>query len=235
MFRTLWLWWKQRSFHNLQKKSVEEIFSGVYEKNEWGGSPGTFYSGDGTHHPDTARYIAKVRAFIQDNKVESILEIGCGDFHIASQIVNGLPVRYQGTDVVSSMIEHHQQRHQTDTIRFQKLNAIEDPLPPADLVIIRQVLQHLGNAQIQQILNKLGPYKYALITEHLPSSANPQYNLDKIPGPHIRMKFNSGVFIDQPPFNVKNTSVLLEYASNDRIKGREVPAVLRTSLIAHPG
>lgn len=231
MLKKIWLWWKQRSFHKLQKKRVEDIFSGIYKRNEWGGTPGSFYSGEGTHHPDTLRYIQQVNAFIAERKIKSVLEIGCGDFHVSGQILQNLDVSYLGGDVVDDLIAHHQKNYQTDKIRFQKINAIDDELPSADLIIIRQVLQHLSNDHIQKILNKLSKFKYALITEHLPASPQAEYNLDKITGPHIRMKFNSGVFIDKPPFSIRNTETFLEYPHDDTIKGKRVAATLRTYLV----
>ena len=231
MLKKFLLWWRQRDFHQLQKKKVEDIFSEIYSKNTWGGKPGEFYSGSGTHNPDVQRYIDTVRAFIKEKNIRSVLEIGCGDFHISSQIIEGLNVTYTGTDVVEEMMKHHQGKFGRAGISFRYLNAIDDQLPPSDMVIIRQVLQHLGNAQISNILDKIQSFRYALITEHLPASEKPDYNVDKIPGPHIRMKFNSGVFIDKPPFNVRNTSVLLEYQHDDVIQKRIVPAVMRTYLV----
>ncbi len=231
MLKKFLLWWRQRDFHRLQNKKVEDIFSDIYKKNTWGGKPGEFYSGSGTHNPDVQRYIDTVRAFIKEKNVKSVLEIGCGDFHISSKIIEGLNVTYTGTDVVEEMMKHHQGKFGRESISFRFLNAIDDQLPPADLVIIRQVLQHLANVQVSKILEKIKTYRYALITEHLPASANPDYNVDKIPGPHIRMKFNSGVFIDKPPFSVKNTHVLLEYQHDDYILKKTVPAVMRTWVV----
>ena len=234
MLNPLWLWWKQRSFHKLRKKPVEDIFTSIYKNNEWGGTPGSFYSGEGTHHPDTQRYIQHVRSFLINQHVKSVLEIGCGDFHVSNQILKGLDVNYIGGDVVDELIAHHSKNYQTDKIRFQKINAIDDELPAADLIVIRQVLQHLSNDHVQKILNKISKFKYALITEHLPGSPEAIYNLDKITGPHIRMKFNSGVFINQPPFSVQHAQIFLEYQHDDTIKGKRIPATLRTHLVTQP-
>lgn len=231
MLKSFYLWWKERAFHNLRKQRVEQIFTNIYERNTWGGDPGSYYSGEGTHSPNTRLYIDHVKKFIRDHSLASLLEIGCGDFSIMKHVLADSNVAYLGVDVVDGLIHFHQQNHQTDRIQFKKLNAIEGPLPGADLVIIRQVLQHLSNDHISKILQKLSGFRYALITEHLPVSKDVEYNLDKITGPHIRMKVNSGVFIDKPPFNIPRCKVLFEYPQNDRIKGKEVPAVIRTYLV----
>jgi SAM-dependent methyltransferase len=196
-----------------------------------GGGNGVFYSGTGTANPNTAIYLNNLTAFIKEHKIQKILDIGCGDFSIMKQLTERVDIDYTGGDVVEDLIKHHQAKFQNATTHFIQLNAIEDYLPDADLVTIRQVLQHLNNNQIQTILSKLSKFKYVLITEHVPITDDAEYNLDKIAGPHIRMRVNSGVFIDKPPFNVKNTKILFEYREDDKVKNKMVPAVTRTYLI----
>ena len=74
-------------------------------------------------------------------------------------------------------------------------------------------------------------FKYALITEHVPITADVEFNLDKITGPHIRMRVNSRVFIDKPPFNINHAKILFEYREDDPVKGKLIPAVVRTYLL----
>ena len=73
-------------------------------------------------------------------------------------------------------------------------------MPTGDCAILRQVLQHLSNKEIQNILDKLNNYKYVILTEHLP---NEQFepNIDIISGQGIRLKKKSGVDVLAPPFN----------------------------------
>ncbi|MEO5592685.1 MAG: class I SAM-dependent methyltransferase [Chitinophagaceae bacterium] len=229
--KKIYLWWKERNFRSLRKKTPEEIFSDVYNQNTWGGNKGTFYSGAGTANPNTIIYLDHLTSFIKENNIQKILEIGCGDFSIMKQLTSQVKIDYTGGDVVEALIRHNQSVFQNEHTRFIHLNAITDDLPGADLVIIRQVLQHLSNPQIMKILNKLTRFKYALITEHVPVTDDAEYNLDKIAGPHIRMRVNSGVFIDKPPFNMKNVKVLFEYREDDKVKQKMVPAVMRTYLL----
>lgn len=229
--KRLYLWWKERRFRHLQKKNPEQIFSEVYRENIWGGEKGAFYSGTGTANPNTAIYLENLVAFIKEKNIRKILDIGCGDFSIMKQLTESVNIDYTGGDVVHELIKHHQSKFQNATTRFIHLNAIEDNLPDAELVTIRQVLQHLNNDQIQKILSKLSKFKYALITEHVPITEDAEYNLDKIAGPHIRMRVNSGVFIDKPPFNIKNATILFEYREDDKVKNKMIPAVTRTYLV----
>lgn len=229
--RKLYLWYRERYFWHLKKKGVEQIFSDIYKNNEWGGQRGTFYSGEGTHSPGTLLYIEKLSAFINNNNVKTVLDIGCGDFAIMSKILEKVDVRYAGADVVPELIEHHQQHYANEKTSFIRLNAITEELPDADLVTIRQVLQHLSNEQISKILSKLSKFKYVIISEHILLGDFVVPNLDKIPGPHIRTRFFSSVIIDAPPFNVKNATVLFEHRFDEKVKSKLYPAVIRTYLI----
>ena len=104
--------------------------------------------------------------------------------------------------------------------------------PSADLCIIRQVLQHLSNQQILEILEKTKVFKYVMITEHIP--LNPQViNANKSTGGYIRLqnKAISGVYLDRPPFN-QAIKTLLSYPQNDKnYDGKIVPAIMQTVLI----
>ena len=58
-----------------------------------------------------------------------------------------------------------------DNLTFRAIDAVTDPLPPGDLVIVRQVFQHLRNDQIQAILRKFARYRTWIISEHVSSSS----------------------------------------------------------------
>lgn len=235
LLKSLYLWWKDRHFRSLKSKPLEVVFTDIYKNNVWGGTPGTFYSGTGTENPNTKIYINELVSLISKRQIKSILDIGCGDFTIMSQVIAQTNVSYQGIDVVAPLIEDLKNKHANDQVKFSVVNAVNEPLPQADLVTIRQVLQHLNNEQIQSILTKVSRFKYALITEHVPIGESVEPNLDKISGPHIRMRVNSGVFIDKPPFSMKNVKVLFEYREDDPVKGKLVPAVIRSYLIDNSG
>jgi hypothetical protein len=56
-----------------------------------------------------------------------------------------------------------------------------EPLPQAELCLIRQVFQHLSNTQISAILTKLEVLPYIIVTEHQPSDGDfVSANADKV-------------------------------------------------------
>lgn len=85
------------------------------------------------------------------------------------------------------------------------ITAREDELPEGDVVFIREVLQHLSNDQIAQLVKKLGKkYKWAVITEALPLEDGFVANQDIETGEEIRMALDSGsgVVLEEQPFGL---------------------------------
>ena len=201
-------------------KSAAETFSEIYEKNAWGGAKGEFYSGDGSGEKYAATYAETIRKFVADNKIKRVVDLGCGDFRVASKFVSD-DFHYTGCDVVFSLVKHLNENYKSETIEFKCVNIVEDELPDGDLCLIRQVLQHLSNAEIKQVLENARKYKYLIMTEHYP---NPQTkfvpNLDIPHGPSVRVQFDSAVVLDEPPFDLKNTKLLLDVEAEEgtRIK-----------------
>jgi hypothetical protein len=74
-------------------------------------------------------------------------------------------------------------------------------LPEGDVVTIRQVLQHLSNADIAQVVAKLAQYEYAIITDHQPAGAFTP-NVDIPSGRYIRVGIGSALNLAEEPFRL---------------------------------
>ncbi len=130
-----------------------------------------------------------------------------------------------GVDVVPDLITHNQKTFGANAISFQLGDLTAGELPDGDLCLIRQVLQHLSNKEIATAIERCEKYRYLIVTEHIPTGQKVKPNRDKPHGPDIRLFWNSGVFLDKPPFS-RNSAILFE-APVDKW------SVLRTSLIDH--
>jgi hypothetical protein len=184
-----------------EDRSVAEIFGDIYRDGLWGGARGQFYSGQGSDDEVTAEYVAIVKCYIDRHNIRSIVDLGCGDFRVGRQLLRP-GVSYLGVDLIPQMIESHQIQFGSETVRFIVGDIIDDVLPDGELYLIRQVLQHLSNAQIGQVLEKLRDKPHVLIAEHHPAPRRfKEYNRDKTPGQAIRVPFGSGVYPDMPPFS----------------------------------
>ncbi len=181
--------------------SVADTFRTVYRKKGWGDDGGPFYSGPGSRGPTAEEYCNFAIDFIRKHGVSSVVDLGCGDFAVGKRIVEATGVRYTGIDVVPELIEYHQAVSTDPRVTFCCANIVSDPLPAADLYLIRQVLQHLSNDEIGSVLANLGNCSKALISEHVPIVPK-SFNRDKPHGPDIRWFLGSGVYIDKPPFSI---------------------------------
>jgi SAM-dependent methyltransferase len=188
----------QRSYETL---SVRQSFRKIYSTKVWGDNGQPFYSGPGSHGPIADQYSAAVAAFIKDHGVRSVVDCGCGDFSIGGRIVEATAVQYTGVDVVDDLIEHHKKTVQNSRVSFLCADLTRDPLPSADLYLIRQVLQHLANREIAKVLGRVGDFPMTLISEHVPMNLG-SINDDMSHGPEVRSDYNSAVFVDQPPFSI---------------------------------
>jgi SAM-dependent methyltransferase len=204
-----------------KSKATRDVFTYIYENNQWGGHKGEYFSGTGSDEYNARLYSEAIKKFIKEHNIRKVLDLGCGDFTVGSKLqVEG--AEYFGIDIVEKLIERNQQKHENTNIRFQCLDIISDELPESELCLIRQVLQHLSNSQILCILEKLKKYKYVLITEHYPPTDKDFIpNKDKVHGYDIRLYYNSAVYLDLPPFDLKISDMLLdveESAKSGRLK-----------------
>lgn len=170
------------------------IFYWIYRLKLWGRHKG-FYSGDGSNIgiPIYSSYILRIVKDMQ--KPVIILDLGCGDFRVGKTLIND-DVKYIGVDVVQELIEHNREHYQSTNVSFYQCDIVNDNLPDADIVLIRQVLQHLDNESIKKILNKIKKYKICLITEHHTDGLP---NQDKLTGFGIR---DGGIHLDKEPFEI---------------------------------
>jgi len=201
------------------KKSwpTKDAMAQIYENNLWGKSESGFYSGIGSHHPELVNpYIQAVRSFLTSFDTPLVVcDLGCGDFNVGKELVH-YTKKYIAADIVPELIERNRESFTAENLEFRCLDIASDELPSGDCVILRQVLQHLSNREVQRVVNKLADYKYVILTEHLPEG-NFTPNKDIISGQGIRLKKQSGLDLLASPFNleVKEEMQLLSQSAKD--------------------
>jgi hypothetical protein len=211
------------------------IFEIIYEINAWGGKKGEFYSGTGSHNPEILGYAKIVANFIEHYNINQIVEIGCGDFNVTNTILDLVDQKnkdytYIGYDVVKPLIERNKKMYESPKIKFKCKDSCTGIIKGGDLLIIRQVMQHLNNKSIMQIVEKFKNYKYIIFTEHQLSE---KYNDTTVPNNDkntdaaTRLHFKSGVYLEKAPFNCTVHSKL--YSFPEPIN--EIEASINTYLI----
>jgi SAM-dependent methyltransferase len=171
-----------------------KAFNGVYASAKWAkGADGQGTSGPGSTLEATAAYRAFIEDFIKTHDVKSVVDAGCGDWAFSSKI-DWHGAHYTGIDISTDVIDVVRKKYSNATVQFAVGNVTE-PLPPADLLLCKDVLQHLPIALIQRFIDnnlRPGKYKWAIIT----NDKGPA-NID-IPAGEYRT-----INLGQPPFNVK--------------------------------
>ncbi|OAD45158.1 class I SAM-dependent methyltransferase [Polaribacter atrinae] len=206
-----------------QKKKIKkpwptkDAMDQVYKMKLWGTNNSEFYSGSGSHQPEIIQpYIDTVTSFLTSFKTPiTVLDLGCGDFNIGQKFVK-LTQKYIAVDIVSELIAYNKEHFKADNLEFECLDIATDHLPNADCIILRQVLQHLSNKEVQNVVQKLINYKYIILTEHLPfGDFTP--NKDIISGQGIRIKKQSGIDLLAAPLNlkIKEKKQILSYILED--------------------
>lgn len=134
-----------------------EIFNNIYKKSLWG-----YKSGNGSEPENSIPWIKVVNNFLNQSDINSILDFGCGDWRLGQKYKIGNK-KYLGVDVSSVIIEEIQ-KYSKINISFVQGDATTMDIKYYDLILIKDVLQHLSNSSVNTILNKIMfSCKYALI------------------------------------------------------------------------
>jgi SAM-dependent methyltransferase len=173
---------------------LTQTFNRIYTEGVWGrDAAGEGTSGTGSTLEITRQYRAYLQDFLKTHRVTSVVDAGCGDWTFSSTI-DWADASYLGVDIASDVIEAVRRKHEKGRITFQVGDITED-LPAADLLISKDVLQHLSNELVHKFIrNNLttGKYKWVLLTNDRGSS-----NGDTVPGGY------RAINLAAPPFDVK--------------------------------
>ena len=133
-------------------------FEKIYKEHTW-----EFGSGEGSLEKHTKGYRQFLQKFLFSNNIKSVVDFGCGDFQF-SKLINWDSIQYKGIDIVESVINRNKNIHESINIRFYFSNNNFKNIPNADLLIVKDVLQHWSNQSIIEFLPIIKNYKFVLIT-----------------------------------------------------------------------
>src|SRR5262245_64844629 len=127
-----------------RQPSLTSTFNRIYAEGEWGKDiTGKGTSGAGSTLEKTREYRAYIEDFMKKHAVKSVIDAGCGDWSYSSAM-DWADASYLGIDIASDVIEAVRKKHEKGNLRFQVGDITKD-LPAADLLIVKDVLQHLSN------------------------------------------------------------------------------------------
>lgn len=209
---------KARHLMSNERQRRRQAFQEIYKHNMWGSDPDSkFYSGTGSRGAAVDVYVeqmtAELRRIAQElGRPIKVVDLGCGDFQVGRTLLANLPeVSYLGCDIVPELVAHHNRTYASERIAFQQLDLVTDPLPHGDVGLVRQVLQHLSNAEIAAFLARM-PYQYLFVTEGHPAEPDGPANPDISAGAAVRFNWHTGVGgrgveLHQPPYSLPTTEM----------------------------
>jgi SAM-dependent methyltransferase len=136
----------------------EGAFAKIYEQHTW---QGLSLSGPGSDPLRTSEFRSLLTQFLKEHRIQSVVDLGCGDWSYA-YLVDWGEARYLGIDIVQSVIDKNQNQFATPRISFLCMDAIHQDLPYAELLIIKEVLQHLPISDVHTILAKARTFPFAI-------------------------------------------------------------------------
>jgi len=178
----------------VNQQLLTNTFNRIYAEGTWGRDvAGKGTSGTGSTLEITREYRAYLEDFIKTHHIKSVVDAGCGDWTFSSAIDwNG--ASYLGVDIASDVIATVRAKHEKANITFQ-VGDITDDLPAADLLISKDVLQHLSNELVHNFIEnnlRKRKYKWVILTNDRGNT-----NSDVESGGY------RAIDLSAPPFDVK--------------------------------
>lgn len=180
----------------------EETFTYIYDNKVWGEG-----SGGGSNPENNTEYIQFLQEFLKEKGIKSVIDFGCGDWQF-SQFIDWSGIDYYGIDCVESVIIDNISKFKKDGVNFFNMSEIVGY--KADLLILKDVLQHWTNESIIKFLNNvLSKFTYILITNSK-GSENYQH-------PEVKSIITRPISADSYPLNGYPITILklLDQNPND--------------------
>ncbi len=207
---------------------ASEVFGNIYATDHWKGG-----SGEGSTIEASAPYRRVLQHALGARDVRSVVEVGCGDWQV-SGLVDWQGVRYVGVDVLDELVRKNRDNAPLG-FEFIVADARTTALPTADLLVMKDVLQHWPVADIRQFLDtNRSRYRYLLLTNDIASVHCPTELLNS----EVELGAWRTVDLERSPFSERSAwrfdfdvrgewtkRVILLVSSNDRL-----PAWRRNTL-----
>lgn len=192
-------------------KQAREAFVSIYATHEWKGKS---LSGPGSDEERTEEFRSFLSSFLRSHQIGSVTDCGCGDWSYA-RLMDWTGIQYTGVDVVPDVITRNREQYSRPNISFECVDADATKLPPADLFLCKEVLQHLPSQRVHEILSIAANYKFGIIVNDIAHDRRRGWrhfwrwmpespvNVDISPGGYRLLSLRDS------PFNLKAKQVLV--------------------------
>tara|TARA_Y100000389_G_scaffold200737_1_gene241822 strand:- start:45 stop:761 length:717 start_codon:yes stop_codon:yes gene_type:complete len=199
-----------------KNKLKKLVFTSIYKSNHWVQKDDNLtkeslsISGHGSNL-NTKQYFNLEKNFtklIDDYKIESILDMPCGDFLWLHEIIKEKNIDYLGIDIVEDLIDSNKTRYKKKNFNFISSDILNfETDKKFDLIVIRDLFIHIKNSDISRIIQNIKKMNFNFIA--LNSYTN-EKNKDVITGQHRKVN----LLIE--PFNLKKPNYHFKDYENDK-------------------
>jgi len=141
----------------------EKKFKFIYKNKYWQNIDNGSLSGAGSNLDSSTQKLSnELPDFFKTYEILSVLDLPCGDWTWMSKVNLG-KIKYMGCDIVNEIVDINNRKYSNDNIKFSKKNLINDELPEADFILVRDLLVHLKSTDIVSCLDNIKKYNYKYI------------------------------------------------------------------------
>ena len=133
-------------------RSVEAIFTSIYNNHRWGDNESV--SGTGSKIEQTKAIAAFMPRLFRKYNIRNVLDIPCGDFNWM-QHVDLSAINYVGADIVPALISKNTRSYAAQHVNFFLADIITDKLPKVDLVFCRDCFVHFSDKHISAAIENI--------------------------------------------------------------------------------
>lgn len=210
---SVWKGWRAPDTILPVVRSNESVFTRFYEMNVWG-----IGLGSGSAVPvGSLTEAGFVQHLLRTRGIRKVVEIGCGDWRIG-RTIDWSETDYVGIDIVAKLIEANTAAFGSERISFVHADATTLAPIEADLVLCKDVLQHLTHEAALKILSLRQAGSIWLVTNDFHPVNRP-----------CRTGDTSPINLAAPPFSIPARPVL-EFGRQGDVHDR--PRSGRSSLPA---
>ena len=149
---------------SFKKQNNFNVFENIYNNNYW--KINYSKSGAGSEIDQYNFYITSLRNLLIKLKINTFLDVPCGDMSWMPHVIKDLNIKYIGGDIVKDLIKKNKIKFPNFNFCYFDLTRSEFPKVP--LIHIRDCLFHFSFLDIQKVIKNLKQsiIKYVLLTSH---------------------------------------------------------------------
>lgn len=133
-------------------QNLGNIFDQIYKKSSWASDSTSPKSGPGSTPNNAKIYVEFVQQIISKYKVKSVIDVGHGDWAMWNNF-DFEGTHYTGIEISANVHNYVKPKFTSKNKSFILKDIIRDQtIPEADLVICKDVLQHLNNNNVLNLL-----------------------------------------------------------------------------------